>query len=151
MGIEIAAVAGIGGGLAAAYGAYQGAQAEAAAARDEARLKEIYASEVMRRKNLNEAEILREGNKLLGTQKAVQVGQGGSVSSGNLIMAQADAEYSIRRSLMNNQLEAEFTAFNARESARSTRFLASETEKAGNIEAFGSLLTTGSRFARMGA
>jgi len=148
MGVEVAVLAG--GAALSAYGQYTGAKSEAEAARLQAALKEAQAKEVIRRAKLNESDIIRSGDQLLATQQTVQVGQGGSVASGNLILAQADAQYNILRDIVINMDEATFQAGQIRAGASIDRDIASKRETAGAIQAAGTLLTAGSRGFRAG-
>lgn len=142
-----AAVAVVGTAI-SVYGQAQAASEEAKAANMQAALKEAQATEVLRRARIDDAQIRREGEQLLGDQKTAQAGMGGSVTSGNLIMAQADAQYNILSELIKNKDEATFNAAQIRAGAAIDRRLADNTKRAAWFQGGGTLLTSAYNYSR---
>lgn len=123
------------------FGQHQAAQAEKRAAQMQAAFREAQAQEILRRSRLDVAAAEREGQQLIGDQMASQVGMGGSLSSGNLVMAQAEATYNNLAEIIRIQDEARYQANTVRAQGAVDSALASGRARAARTQMVGTLLT----------
>lgn len=124
------------------YGQDRAASAERKAANMQAALREAQAQEILRRGRLDSDAEKRTGIQAIGDQMAAQAGMGGSVTSGNLIMAQAELNYNNLTEIIRIQDEAEFQAMNVRATGQAESSLAKDRQRAARYQMAGTLMTS---------
>lgn len=130
------------GSLLSAWGAFAQGDAQANAANDAAKMREIEAQEVLERLNINRRSIFDQGSRFKVRQRQSIAAQG-RLSDDSTLSLLEDTNAQVSRELFNAEREAEFRAQGLRSEAGFARSRADELRNAGALEGVGTLLTAG--------
>lgn len=125
------------------FGTLGQSEAQAQAAERDAAIGRMQAKETLERARLNRGALLREEARLIGSQVSQFAKAGIDVGSGASLDVMVDSIIENRRQIYVMQREAEFRAEVLMAGAASSEDLAGETRRAGQLQAFGNILTRG--------
>lgn len=134
----VAAVAGLGISI---YGQIKESEDRAAAMEMDAQLRQSQAEEIRRRQQINERIILREAQELQSQQMAAFAAAGVDIGTGAPLMVAEQTMARARERIMLERYEAVFTAEQVRKGAKIQLGLADSARTAGQLGAYGTLLT----------
>jgi len=141
MGLETAAVIGIAGAGISAYGQYQGAQDEAWAARQQAKIKRLQANEIKERLALQTVQLKQEGESAKSQQTAAYAKGGAQLGTGMTLIAMEDTNTKIAQEIEFTQRDAMFRISQLESNARYDEQGARNIQRSAPIAAGGTLLT----------
>jgi hypothetical protein len=129
-----------------AYGSYMAGQASAAAARQQAKLKEMQANEMLSRLEIQTKRMSLQGDEFKANQTTDYASHGVALGTGATLVAMEDTNYKISQSIDDLRRDTIFKANQLKMGAGFDRAQASDSINAGAITAGGSLLEGASSY-----
>lgn len=146
MGAEVAVLA-VGAGV-SAYAEYEQGRQQAAAAREEAKLKRAQAREMRERMVVEEANIKQQGEEFKAQQTAAFAAGGVELGTGATLIALEDTNSKIAKKITEMKRDTLFRANQLERGASFAQTQATQYEQAGMLSAAGSLLAGGASYYR---
>lgn len=146
MGVEVAAAAAVVGTGIQAYGQYQSAQAQARAARQNAKLKRSQANEMVERLRIEELNLQEQGEEVKAAQTTGYAKGGVQLGTGVTLLALEDTNYKISKKIETMKRDTMFRANQLIQGAGFEMDQARDTSLAGAITAGGTLLQGGAEY-----
>lgn len=135
--LTIAMIAGAG---LQAFGQYQSGQAQARAARQQAKLKKVQANELLERMRIQEGRFREQGEAYKAKQTADYAGNGVAVGTGATLVAMEDTNFKISQQIEDMQRDTLFRVNQLRLGAKYEVQQGNDAATAGAIMAGGSIL-----------
>lgn len=129
-----------------AYGQYTAAKSKAAQLRQQAFANTLRASEILKRNSLNNELLQERSQRVVGDQQIQFAGSGRAQSATTLAMMSETFELAAEQAQRNTRA-AQWEATMIIMGADSDRLAANSIEKAGKLNAFGTLLFGGAQIA----
>lgn len=146
MGVEVAAAAAVVGTGVQAYGQYQSAQAQARAAKQNAKLKKAQAAEMIERMHLEASNLKEQGEEFKASQTAQYAKGGVEVGTGATLIALEDTNFKITKQIETMKRDTMFRANQLIQGAGFEMAQARDSATAGAIMATGTLLQGGADY-----
>jgi hypothetical protein len=146
MGVEVAAGAAVIGTGLQAYGQYQAAQAQARAAKQNAKLKASQAKEMIERMRIEELNIAAQGEEFKAAQTATFAKSGVELGTGATLIAMEDTNFKIGKQIETMKRDTMFRANQLIKGAGFEMAQARDSATAGAITAGGTLLQGGANY-----
>ncbi len=148
MGLEVAAAAAVVGTGIQAYGQYQSAQAQARAARQNAKLKQAQAGEMIERLRIEELNLREQGEEVKSAQTTAYAKGGVQLGTGVTLLALEDTNFKIGKKIESMKRDTMFRANQLIAGAGYDMAQGRDTALAGAITAGGTLLQGGAEYMK---